>query len=66
MKIKFVKNPLRWFEFKREAIILFANLQRNDKAHQHLDEYMKVVGILAYTLGMVVYIILYQLLCLIF
>ena len=49
-----LKNPLKWFEFKKEAIILFANLKRNDKAYQHLSEYARTIGFLSYLLGMLV------------
>jgi len=62
---KFIKaiNIFRWLEFKREAIIVFANLKRNDKAYKHLDELMKVTWIVAYVLGMLIYAGLRELIC---
>lgn len=65
-KVKIIRNPLRWFEFKREAVILFANLKRNEKAHKHLDEYTRVVALISYIVGMLAYLIIYNLLCWIF
>ena len=57
-----IKNPLKWFEYKREAIIVFANLKRNDRAYKHLYEYARTIGFLSYILGMLVYALLHHLL----
>lgn len=54
-------NVFRWARFKREAVILFANLKRNDKAYKHLDEYVRTVGLIYYVIGMVVFAILREL-----
>jgi len=57
-----IKNPLKWFEYKREAVIVFANLKRNDRAYKHLHEYARTIGFLSYILGMLVYALLHHLL----
>lgn len=44
----------RWFEFKREAIIIFANLNRNAKARYNLKEYATALFFLGYLSGLVV------------
>lgn len=56
-KLKIIK----WFEFKGESIIVFANLKRNQKAHQCLEEYTKALWFLAYICGMLGYALISEL-----
>jgi len=54
-------NIFKWFEFKKESVIVFANLKRNQKAYQCLDEYAKAIWIFAYMCGMLVYALVAEL-----
>lgn len=47
-------NIFRYLEFEKEAVVLFANLKRNNKAYEHLDKYARTVGFISYVLGMIV------------
>jgi hypothetical protein len=53
-------NVFRWYRFKREAVILFANLKRNDKANKHLSELLRVVFLASYILGMLAFAVIYN------
>ena len=54
-------NIPRWFEFKKESIILFANLKRNNKAYKCLSEYTTAMWFLAYVCGMLGYAVMIEL-----
>ena len=54
-------NIFKWFEFKKEYIIVFANLKRNQKGHQCLDKYIKAIWFFVYVCGMLGYTLMYKL-----
>lgn len=61
-----ILNPIKWLEFKRESVIIFANLGRNNKAYKSLREYTNAVALVSYIVGMIVFAGLYSLICYLF
>lgn len=47
-------NLRKKLEYKREAVIVFANLQKNKQARERLADYTHTIWILAYLTGLVV------------
>lgn len=45
-------NIKKKLEYKREAVIVFANLQKNKQARDRLKDYTLSIGLIAYTVGL--------------
>lgn len=45
-------NIKKKLEYKREAVIVFANLQKNKQARDRLKDYTLSIGLIAYMVGL--------------